>query len=432
MDASLAGGVLLALALLGAVPAFVALVPGRRLGWGNLAWFGAGFLVAELAVPVALGGLALLVAGVAAGALGSGPGRIAAVLILASCAALLVVQFRSRGTGERLEAALREALGADYRERIPVPRRAGLDDAPTLAELRRPFRRDDPRVEVLRDVPYGTGHARQRLDLYRPREPVRGAPVLLQIHGGGWTLGDKGDQGLPLMLTLAARGWICVAINYRLCPRDRFPASLVDCKRAVAWLRTHVAEYGGDPHCIVVTGGSAGGHLAALVALTPDAPELQPGFEAADTRVAGCVPLYGVYDFLDREGLRGDGGGMTRWLAQRVMPCPPGDDARVWDWASPVAQVNADAPPFFVLHGAYDSIACVEEARAFVRRLRAVSRAPVAYAELPYAQHAWDLVHSVRALYTARAIARFAEWVRASRVPVRMADEEAVRERAAR
>jgi acetyl esterase/lipase len=144
-------------------------------------------------------------------------------------------------------------------------------------------------------------------------------------------------------------------------------------------------------------------------------PELQPGFERIDTSVAACVPFYGVYDFLDRDGVRGDGGAMTRWLAAKVMPCTPAFDPHLWDLASPTAQVHADAPPFFVLHGTYDSLATVEEARLFVQRLRATSRAPVVYAELPAAQHAWDLVHSVRAEHSVRAVARFAEWVHARR-----------------
>jgi acetyl esterase/lipase len=414
MEPPLASWLLLGLATPGAVLAFTALVPGRRLGWGNLAWFAAGFLVAELAVFNALLGAAIAAGLSAAGALEAWPGRVGLALVVASCLALVVVQWRARTTGPRLEDALRAGLGDDYRTRVP-PERLTAVDAPIGEELLRPFRFGEPRVEVLRDVRYSALHERHRLDLYRPRRKVLDAPVLLQIHGGGWQLGDKRDQALPLLYHLAARGWIVAAINYRLCPKVRFPAPLIDCKRALAWLRAHVARYGGDPSCVVVTGGSAGGHLASLLALTANVPELQPGFERIDTSVAACVPFYGVYDFLDRDGVRGDGGAMTRWLAAKVMPCTPAFDPHLWDLASPTAQVHADAPPFFVLHGTYDSLATVEEARLFVQRLRATSRAPVVYAELPAAQHAWDLVHSVRAEHSVRAVARFAEWVHARR-----------------
>ncbi len=417
MDAALASWVLLVLALLGAGLAWTALVPARHLGWGNVFWFLASFLTAELAVfHIVVGAVALLVL-VAAGALGAWPGQLGLALVLASCAALVVVQWRARSTAAVLEAALREGLGGEYRDAIPVDRLAAAD-APIGDELRHPFRFRDPAVEVIRDLRYWDGHRRHRLDLYRPRQPVERAPVLVQIHGGAWQYGDKARQGQPLMQFLAARGWIAVAINYRLCPRERFPAPLVDCKRAIAWVREHVATFGGDPSFIAVTGGSAGAHLATLVALTANRPELQPGFAAEDTSVAACVPFYGVYDFLDREQVRNDRGKMTEWLHANVMPCEPRGDPQLWDVASPLAQVHERAPPFLVLHGTYDSLAKVEEARLFALRLREVSRAPVVYAELPAAQHAWDLVHSVRAEHSVRAVARFLEWAHARRAHV--------------
>ena len=74
------------------------------------------------------------------------------------------------------------------------------------------------------------------------------------------------------MYHLAARGWVCVAINYRLSPQATWPDHLVDCKRALAWIREHIAEYGGDPDYVVVTGGSAGGHLTAMMGLTAERP----------------------------------------------------------------------------------------------------------------------------------------------------------------
>ena len=101
--------------------------------------------------------------------------------------------------------------------------------------------------------------------------------MLVYIHGGAWVIGDKREQGIPMMHELVQRGWVCVAINYRLSPRATWPDHIVDCKRAVAWVRGHIAEYGGDPGFIAVSGGSAGGHLSSLLALTPDEPEWQPG-----------------------------------------------------------------------------------------------------------------------------------------------------------
>jgi len=239
--------------------------------------------------------------------------------------------------------------------------------------------------------------------------------VLLQIHGGGWTFGKKHEQALPLIYHLAARGWVVVTPNYRLSPRARFPDHLVDCKRALAWVRRNVAGYGGDPRFVAVTGGSAGGHLTALLALTANDLRLQPGFEAVDTAVAAAVPFYGVYDFTDRHQLKGSGAAMVGWLEKTVMPCGPRQDPALWDLASPIAQVRRDAPPFFILHGTHDSLASVEEARHFAELLRAASARPVVYAELPGAQHAWDTFRSVRAVESVQAVTRFLEWVRADR-----------------
>jgi acetyl esterase/lipase len=213
---------------------------------------------------------------------------------------------------------------------------------------------------------------------------------------------------------MAERGWVCFAQNYRLAPRAPFPAQIVDVKRCLAWIKQHAEEYGGDPDFVCITGGSAGGHLAALAALTGTDPELQPGFEAADTRVAACVPFYGVYDFLDRHGVRGRQT-MAPFLERWVLRCPPGQARAVWEAASPLARIHEDAPPFLVIHGTHDSLVFVEEARLFVQALREKSKAPVVYLEVPGAQHAFDTFHSVRSAAAIQAVEGFLEFVRARR-----------------
>jgi acetyl esterase/lipase len=411
---------LLALAATGAAMTATALVRADRLGWGNMFWFLSGWLTSELALfHVVLSATVVTTFALASDALRAWPGRVALVLVLMSCAGLLLAQWRARPTRRILEDALQAGLGRDYRERIPLARRAVLRNVVPLRELVAPFRLRGPGVEWIRDIPYADGHERHVLDVYRPAGGCSGVPVLLQIHGGGWMLGNKHEQALPLIYYLASRGWVVVAPNYRLSPRARFPDHLVDCKRALAWARQNIAPYGGDPDFVAVTGGSAGGHLTALMALTANDPRLQPGFEEVDTSVAAAVPFYGVYDFTDRYGLKGSGAAMVRWLEKTVMPCSPTTDPALWDLASPIAQVRPDAPPFFVLHGTHDSLASVEEARRFAAQLRAVSKRPVVYAELPGAPHAWDVFRSVRAMESVHAVARFLEWVRAGRLPGR-------------
>ena len=270
-------------------------------------------------------------------------------------------------------------------------------------------------VQATRNLDYSGDHTRRhRLDIYRSRlAPPEQAPVMVYIHGGAWVIGEKREQGKPMMFELVARGWVCVAINYRLSPKATWPDHIVDVKRAVAWVKEHIAEYGGDPAFVAVSGGSAGGHLCALLALSEGDPAFQPGFEEADTSVQACVPFYGVMDLTRSPEATRFGDGMVDMLEKTVMKVTENEDPDVFRAASPTYRVRADAPPFFVLHGRNDSLVPVATARSFVQRLRAVSRAPVAYAELPLAQHAFDVLASLRCQATTSAVGDFLDGARA-------------------
>ncbi len=261
---------------------------------------------------------------------------------------------------------------------------------------------------------WGDGIRRHRLDVYRSRlAPPEKAPVMVYVHGGGWVIGDKREQGKPMMYELVARGWVCVAINYRLSPKATWPDHIVDAKRAVAWVKEHIAEYGGDPSFVAVSGGSAGGHLCALLALSEGDTAFQPGFEAADTGVQACVPFYGVMDLTGSpEGSARFGPGLLELLEKKVMKTKETEHPQLFRDASPTYRVQSGAPPFFVLHGVNDTLVPVETARTFVERLRAVSHQPVAYAELPLAQHAFDVLASLRCQATTSAVADFLEGAR--------------------
>lgn len=252
------------------------------------------------------------------------------------------------------------------------------------------------------DLPYGDDPA-QRCDVWaRPDVAAgRGAPVLVQVHGGAWSGGDKSKEAEPLLAYLTERGWVCVTVNYRLGPGERWPSMIIDVKRALGWVRAHIAGYGGDPGFVAITGGSAGGQLAALAALTPNDPDFQPGFTEVDTTLSAAVPLYGVHD------LTVDEDGLFALLEGKVFASTLPDDEHTWRQASPVYRAGPDAPPFLVVHGSTDTIAAVRQSRRLVRRLREVSRQPVCYAELPHAQHAFDWFPTARTEYTVRAVHRF-------------------------
>jgi acetyl esterase/lipase len=305
-----------------------------------------------------------------------------------------------------LTGALDAGLGTDRRTESgdlwKRPAGAGTARSPGLVRMMRIY--GDYAHDT--DISYGEHGSRNYLDIWRRPDLDRGgrAPVLLQVPGGAWMVGSKRQQAYPLMSHLAELGWVCVAINYRLSPRSTWPDQIVDVKRALAWTKEHIAEYGGDPDWVAITGGSAGGHLSSLAALTPNNPLFQPGFEDADTSVRAAVPFYGLYDFTRSDAIHPL---MAPTLAKYVFKLRRAELPDAFRAASPITYVSADAPPFFVLHGSNDSLIPVEQGRVFSARLREVSQQPVVYAELPFAQHAFDIFGSVRASHAALAVEEF-------------------------
>jgi len=393
--------------------------PRRPLVLGWLGWV-VGLVPCEVpCAAVVVNGL-LLGLFVAVGALASPLGIVAIVLVGAAVLGDLVLVGRSRAAAPTVARALRTGLGEHFREEVhadlvPVEPRPVSAVREAFAPLH--ARRRD--VERIADVPYGDAGERNQLDLYVARTRPKQCPVLIYVHGGAWTHGKKDQQGLPIVYHFASRGWLCVQPNYRLCPDATFPDQIVDIKRAIAWVHEHAPDHGGDPQQIFLTGGSAGGHLSALAALTMNDPTLQPGFENADTSVVAAMPLYGDYDWLDSHGERAERGlDRSSYFTDKIVKCSAGTDRRRWEQGSPLCQVRADAPPFFVVHGARDSMLLVEDARHFVAALQSVSGSPVAYAELPGAQHAFDGFESVRCGSVINGMEWFTAWVRTTRLRV--------------
>jgi len=380
--------------------------PARRFGLLVVPSFVFGWLIGDLAF-FHIAFQALVTAGfVANGVLEDGLGQAGLALCFVSWAGLASSWPISRRAGPAAQAALDESVGPLDESRVDPARVAGLARPPALGRALRPFSFSEPGVRVIRDVPYADdSNPRHQLDIYLPEGDVTRAPVLLQVHGGGWTIGHKREQALPLLYHMASRGWVCVSTNYRLSPKNTWPAHVEDCKRAMAWIRREIEGYGGDPDFICVTGGSAGGHLTALLALTANDPAWQPGFEEADTRFNAAVPFYGVYDWTNALGLQKME--LAPFLESMVVKKPIEGSEELYRQASPIHRIHADAPPFFVVHGDRDSLTSFEEARAFVAKLRETSKAPVAYAEIPGAQHAFDIFHTARTHGVLPAVERF-------------------------
>ena len=255
-------------------------------------------------------------------------------------------------------------------------------------------------------VRYGD-HPSQLLDVWRRDDlPSHPAPVMIFVPGGAWVHGSRILQGYALMAHLAAAGWVCLSVDYRVSPNNVWPQHIADVKTAIAWARANVDRFGGDRDFVTIAGSSAGGHLAALAGLTAGDPEFQAHLpEGSDTSVDAVVGIYGRYDWEDQstsERVR-----FVDFLERVVVKRRIDREPELFRNASPIARVHAEAPPFLVIHGSGDTIIPVEQARSFVHTLRGASRSPVSYVELPGAGHGFDMTDGTRTGAMATAIGRW-------------------------
>ncbi|KRE27447.1 esterase [Mycobacterium sp. Soil538] len=386
--------------------------PLAREGYPTIPVFAFGWPTSEMSGLYMAGSMADAVRRGLRGDFRGTRGRIALLLNAVAWALLWLIHRRNVKSQPHFEDPLREALGENYQaiaEKAKSNRRR-VFGVPPNDMIRRRY------VEKAGTVQYGPHGGANRADIWRRTDLPRDgkAPVLLQVPGGAWSIGMRRPQAYPLLSHLADHGWVCVSIDYRVSPRNTWPDHIIDVKRALAWIKENIADYGGDPDFVAISGGSAGGHLSALAALTHDDPLFQPGFEDADTSVVAAVPIYGRYDWVTVHG-----NGRREFIAflqKFVVKQPFRSNRALYLDASPIHRLRADAPPFFVLHGRDDSIIPVPEGREFAEALGEVSTSPVVYAEIPHAQHAFDFYYgSPRAHYTAQAVEEFLSWVQATR-----------------
>lgn len=388
--------------------------PLTKRGYPSLGSFAFGVFASELPLPL-IAGQATVLAAVSRW-LSPRARRLSWLISGLSWLGLAGLEYAGRTADKPLNAALDAEFGAGRRTdgndlwKRPDPLVENIAKAPGVVRTLLAYR--DYATDS--DIPYGEYGSRNTLDVWRHRDLPRDgrAPVLLQVPGGAWMTGSKRGQAHPLMAHLVERGWVCVSINYRLSPRSTWPDHIIDVKRALAWTKAHIADYGGDPDWVAITGGSAGGHLTALTALTAGDPRFQPGFTGADTSVQAAVPFYGVYDFTGETALHPL---QTPMLGAYVFKQSRRRSPDVYRDASPMTYITEDAPPFFVLHGNNDTLVPVEQGRAFAAALQAVSANPVVYAEMPLAQHAFDIFGSARAAHTATAVEQFLAEIYAKR-----------------
>jgi acetyl esterase/lipase len=401
----------LILAVWCAVLVLVSYLPPRKPALLMGIGFFAAWTTTEMAPIYVLGIVAGVTVLIIFGALSMWPGWVALAIAIGSLFWLGASVRGALRTNQVFLDALQEGLGPGWDANLdPALEEAGRHVSWGRVLLPFWFRRRG--VQRVRNIQYvDDGSRRHRLDIYRPKNVREGMPVLLQIHGGGWMISNKDQQGKPLQWHLAKRGWVCVAINYRLSPKATWPDHLVDCKRALAWIREHIAEHGGDPDYVVVTGGSAGGHLTAMMGLTPNDPEYQPGFEDVDTTVRAMMPFYGVFDWTGSWTGGGKDNGLQEILEKYVVKQKLSDAPEVFASASPINRITPDAPRTMIVHGELDTLAPIPMARAFAAKLRMTSRHEVVYVELKGAHHAFDVYNSIRTMHSITGVDLFLAWL---------------------
>lgn len=256
-------------------------------------------------------------------------------------------------------------------------------------------------VIVERDVPYLEEGRKETLDLYLPMPAQSRREAVVWIHGGGWAGGKKNDnREVRVSNSLANAGYVVASIDYQLATdtQPSWPQALLDCKNAVRFLRANAEKYNIDPDKIAVAGGSAGGHLALMVAYTTGKDGLEPQAPYANTgsEVAAVINLYGITNLLSLQTTRKDGtptgrptaGNMQRRLTGSTLP----EGRTLWREASPVTHVKSGLPPTFISHGKRDTAVDYLQALELAQALKEQG-VPHELVMLENTNHSYSLTH---------------------------------------
>ncbi len=223
------------------------------------------------------------------------------------------------------------------------------------------------KVVIQKNVSYLPEGRTEKADLYMP--PNRSAdvrsPAVVIIHGGGWT-GGKRDAAREINIgtTIAAHGYVGMSIDYLLATEEKssWPQNIHDCKTAVRWLRANAVRLQIDADHIGVIGGSAGGHLTSLLALTGPADGLDPKepYGEHSCRVQCAIPMYGAGEVRDSSN--------AKLMLGKSRDAAP----ELYKLASPITHVDAQDPPFLILHGTADKTVPVEQSEILADALQRV------------------------------------------------------------
>jgi acetyl esterase/lipase len=236
-------------------------------------------------------------------------------------------------------------------------------------------------VTFIPNLAYREGHERWKLDLAMPTEKSdTPCPAIVFVHGGGWRNGDKRKSNfLQPALDYAAKGYVCVTVNYRLSQHAPFPACVEDVKNAVRWLRAHAHEYNVDPDRIGAHGNSAGAHLVSMLGLVRKDAGLEGDgpYQDQSSLVQAVCPAATPADFLDWKNGQPIGGGQPGSIG--LLSGPEDTFEKRARQASPITHVSQDAPPFLLVHGDADNTVPVSQSDRFEKALKKAGATDVTY-----------------------------------------------------
>ena len=257
----------------------------------------------------------------------------------------------------------------------------------------------NPQVEVRGDVSFLDPSRAEKLDLYLPKNRKTGekSPAVLLIHGGGWKEGDKRQpREIEFGTTLAENGYVAASVNYALRSAGKFPINLQDCKNGIRYLRAHAGELGIDPNRIAVMGGSAGGHLALLVAYTGDNADVAPTepYPGVSDKVSCVVDFYGITDIGTRKKTDPNGKPTESRGVESEVQAIFGSNPEDWEKASPVGYIRKDLPPTLILHGRRDTTVDSDQSQELADALKKTG-ATYEIIWLPSAPHSFSFQYAV-------------------------------------
>ena len=229
----------------------------------------------------------------------------------------------------------------------------------------------DKPLRLERDLVYGEAGGQQlKLDLARPdSEDV--LPAVVFVHGGGWAAGDKNSYWGQAQ-ALAKLGYVCATVGYRLVKPDtnKWPAQLDDVQRAVRWLRSQAARFKLDPERFGAVGGSAGGHLVALLGTRDTRDNSDEALAKFPSRVQCVVDVFGPTDFTVDLAQGGGQGPRAAALVRGLLGKSREEAPELYKDASPALFVDAKAAPALVFHGAADTLVPPDQSRRYEAALK--------------------------------------------------------------